>query len=321
MKSSLLTAAIVLLGQMVVAQVGIGTTNPNPASILDVVSSDKGLLIPRISLSDVSLTSLDAINSIPEGMLIYNENPAVIGGSGKGVYLFNGVIWERLVPKSAIDDDWVDVGVDIERQAGDVYIGNTNATNNNLYVSNQIIDWDNPNYILDPGSFNKVNEIEFDDGSPGDPSIRFDDATTGFFSPGTDILGYSINSTERLRIDASGRVGISTTAPGAKLDVRGSFSLGVNGNIHQGLRSLYHDFGSISIPNSSSVVLSFIGTTTTLGVPNTAFVNVSFIEDLGQEIILQATWMESDSVNFRLYNKAATTQMVNVAANFMFLWN
>jgi hypothetical protein len=78
------------------AQVGIGTTSPEPSSILDVASTDKGLLVPRVSLGDVSDTMLDGTNTAATGLLIWNTNAAVTGGDGIGYYSFNGTSWEKL---------------------------------------------------------------------------------------------------------------------------------------------------------------------------------------------------------------------------------
>ena len=49
------------------AQLGIGTTNPNGSSVVDMVSTDKGLLTPRMTK-----TERDEIQNPATGLLIYN---------------------------------------------------------------------------------------------------------------------------------------------------------------------------------------------------------------------------------------------------------
>ena len=80
------------------------------------------------------------------------------------------------------DTDWVDAGADIERQSGDVYIGDTNATNNDLYISDRLIDWDNNSYYVDPASTSNFNNINVDASSETTPGIQINDTNTGFFS-------------------------------------------------------------------------------------------------------------------------------------------
>jgi hypothetical protein len=45
---------ILLISFSTFAQVGINTTSPAPGAILDVESSDKGVLIPRIHINDLN---------------------------------------------------------------------------------------------------------------------------------------------------------------------------------------------------------------------------------------------------------------------------
>ncbi len=313
--SFLLLRLVPLLGQ-----VGIGTTNPNPSSILDIQSTNKGVLVPRISLDDVGNTLLDGINSSIDGLLIYNTNAATVGGQGSGFYFFRGTQWERLALSSELDDDWTDVGIDIKRTSGDVYVGATSATNNNLVISNQIIDWDNSNYFLDPSGNSKVNEIEFDDGSAADPSIRFDDATTGFFSPAADVLAYSINSSEVFRVSNNGSLGIQTNTPIARLDVADTFKLGLHGNVQSGLYSLPWNIGSITFSGSSSTLISMNGTGSIHNIPQKTGVSISFETDLGTDLVVQHIWMETDSVNLRIFNFSSTPRTLTLQANLMFLW-
>jgi len=82
-KTILFTLSIALTTNHFKAQVGMGTSNPDPSSILDVVSTNKGVLIPRMST-----TERNAIVSPAEGLLVYDN---VL----KGFYGFNGTAWTQ----------------------------------------------------------------------------------------------------------------------------------------------------------------------------------------------------------------------------------
>ncbi|MFT4805753.1 MAG: hypothetical protein ACI9YE_002979 [Psychroserpens sp.] len=56
-----------LIGATSIAQVGIGTATPDASSILEVYSTSKGILIPRLTL-----TERDAITTPAESLVIYN---------------------------------------------------------------------------------------------------------------------------------------------------------------------------------------------------------------------------------------------------------
>ncbi|MBV8328703.1 hypothetical protein [Chryseobacterium sp.] len=85
------------------AQVGIGTTNPDPATILDLASANKGLLIPRVQLSGINdITTVPVASSVSspdQGMLVYNLLNA--GTSPNNVfqdtfYIWTGTQWESI---------------------------------------------------------------------------------------------------------------------------------------------------------------------------------------------------------------------------------
>jgi ribosomal protein L31 len=94
----------------VIAQVGVGTTTPDPSSVLDITATDKGILIPRVSLNDVSNTMIDGTNTASTGLLIWNTNAATIAGNGIGFYFFNGSLWEKLATGNSEDHDWYEQG-------------------------------------------------------------------------------------------------------------------------------------------------------------------------------------------------------------------
>ena len=83
------------------AQQGIGTNSPNDSAILDLVSPNKGLLVPRISLT-ASTTFIDgSATNDDNGMLIYNTNTTTNtnGLDGPGFYHWSGGAsgyWSRI---------------------------------------------------------------------------------------------------------------------------------------------------------------------------------------------------------------------------------
>ncbi len=75
------------------AQVGIGTTTPDNSSVLDVNSSDKGFLPPRVSLTSVN--DVTTIASPAEGLMIYSPSSNNCNLE-PGIYVFSGTIWKKL---------------------------------------------------------------------------------------------------------------------------------------------------------------------------------------------------------------------------------
>ena len=96
MKQHLLSLAFILFSSIIYAQIGIGTTSPDPSSILDIQSTTKGFLAPRINLSSVTNSSIDGANTNAAGLLIYNTNASVTGGSGVGYYYWDGSVWTAM---------------------------------------------------------------------------------------------------------------------------------------------------------------------------------------------------------------------------------
>lgn len=81
------------------AQVGIGTTTPVESSLLDIDGDDKGILVPRVDITN--LTSQAPITgTIVESLLVYNTNTT----TGKGFYYWStdDTEWKKL---SSGDDD------------------------------------------------------------------------------------------------------------------------------------------------------------------------------------------------------------------------
>src|SRR4249919_1688158 len=68
---------------------GIGTLTPNASSLLDITSTTKGILIPRMTKAQ-----RDLIASPVTGLLIYQTN------NTPGFYYYSGTAWAAVTPKS-----------------------------------------------------------------------------------------------------------------------------------------------------------------------------------------------------------------------------
>ena len=105
------------------------------SSILDVSSTDKGILIPRVSLS--ATTDAATIVSPATSLIVYNTNAAIGGGQGIGVYYNAGTtaapVWTKF---AGVADNWYKTG-NTGTSAATNFIGTTDAvdlvfrTNNN----------------------------------------------------------------------------------------------------------------------------------------------------------------------------------------------
>ena len=78
------------------AQTGIGTTTPNASAKLDVFSTNKGFLPPRVTLT--SETDATTIASPAEGLLVYNLGSV---GLQAGYYYWNATSWATIATASS----------------------------------------------------------------------------------------------------------------------------------------------------------------------------------------------------------------------------
>jgi microcystin-dependent protein len=85
------TVVLLFSGLLLTAQTGIGTTTPNASAKLDVYSTNKGFLPPRVTLT--SATDATTIASPAEGLLVYNLGSV---GLQAGYYYWNGANWATI---------------------------------------------------------------------------------------------------------------------------------------------------------------------------------------------------------------------------------
>lgn len=79
------------------AQVGVGTTSPNSSAILEVSSTNKGVLLPSVNLTSNTM-DLDGNSSTvqPIGMLVYNSGTILT----KGYCYWSGTEWRSITNSS-----------------------------------------------------------------------------------------------------------------------------------------------------------------------------------------------------------------------------
>lgn len=111
-----------------------------------------------------------------------------------------------LVMTGQVKAQWQYSGSNIFYNNGKVGIGTNNPTQN-LHVI---------------GSALFSTNLLTGNGAALAPSFSFSsNPNTGFFRPTTNTIGITTGGVERMRINSTGNVGIGTTSPGVRLEVRG----------------------------------------------------------------------------------------------------
>ncbi|NNV55491.1 tail fiber domain-containing protein [Limnovirga soli] len=102
---------------------GVGTTAPNISALLEMVSTSKGLLIPRMTATQRNAIATPAI-----GLMIYQTN------STPGFYYYTGAAWTAMTPKSK---GWLLTGNAGTSPAAN-FLGTTDAQALIFKVNNQL---------------------------------------------------------------------------------------------------------------------------------------------------------------------------------------
>lgn len=144
------------------AQVAISDTesSPDPSAMLDVSSTDRGVLIPRLSLSE-----RDAIASPAQGLLVFITDD-------NRFYAYNGTAWEKVL--AGVDSGWNISGSNlVSAVGGNVGIGTSSPAelldvNGKIFLSGAepMINFMNNAGTTDrliirknPGSFGEINVL------------------------------------------------------------------------------------------------------------------------------------------------------------------
>lgn len=210
--------AITALKSTAQNNVGIGTITPNASSLLELQSTDKGFLAPRLTTAQRL-----AIPAPANALIVYDLNLECY-------YFYNAVttIWQSLCtglqgppgpPGAPATNAWFLIGNAAINPAVN-FFGTTDNQPINVKTNNTT------RFI-----FPVADQVHAAvDGTAALPFYSFLNNTgIGMFRNGTNILGFSTTAAERMRIAANGRVSVNNIFGEAQLDVRSNFNTSAAG--------------------------------------------------------------------------------------------
>jgi trimeric autotransporter adhesin len=122
-KNIILIFCILLINRAWTQNVAINNDGsiPHASAMLDIKSTDKGLLIPRVNL--LSETDITTINNPRLSLLIYNNNGTL--PDGEGFYYWNGNLWTKLATRTNLYNLAWNVGGNAATNPANDFIGTT----------------------------------------------------------------------------------------------------------------------------------------------------------------------------------------------------
>lgn len=202
--------------------IGIGTTDPNSSALLDIVSTNKGLLIPRMTGAQRI-----AIPSPAIGLLVIQTNTEAVPPSSPGLYLLEQVgsfpVWRRIARSDEItggSSTWTVSGSNqYSNVAGNVGIG-INAPTNKLHLVGNFLQESGAITINNPAAVIQMQNAGVDKATLLLSGENFRIGTNNGNTTGNVII--QTNGSARLTTIPNGNVGIGTVAPSEKLHVIGN---------------------------------------------------------------------------------------------------
>ncbi len=159
MKNLLFLSSALLFSTISLAQnVGINGSGAAPANcaMLDIAATDKGLLIPRVALTNIS-TYAPLTGTAVTGLLVFSTS-APTGGNGTGYYYWTGSIWANLIDNITPGAPWYTSGNAGTTASSSAY---GTAANNNFIGTTDNVSMAIVTNNLERGRFLGTGEIVF----------------------------------------------------------------------------------------------------------------------------------------------------------------
>lgn len=271
------------------SQIGINTTTPN--AILEIQSTNSGILIPRVQLTSI-LDNSTIINpaggAIPTSTLVYNIAPSGVAPNNvvAGFYYWNSSQWAPIDGNSSLDHDWYKEGTstaptsitDNMFHTGNVAVGkNTANTTLDIFTNDQSIGINNKVY----NDSNFENYIGINNEIDGTTSETSTGLFNNFTSTGSGSkIGFYNYSSHNNNGDKTGLYNQFANFLNSNIKgVNNYFQHSGNGNLH-GMKNSFSDYNlssngfiygienTINVTSSSSTygILNTINNSSGIGV-------------------------------------------------------
>lgn len=207
------------------SQTGIGVESPNDEAVLEIASSTKGILLPKVALNNNPQTFHLTNNAVDAhtGMLLYNTNTDVTGGlSGVGYYYWSGTQWQRLMSNGGSPNIFLSNPGDFD-MTGTVMpptsavLGIAGTTHGRLRLTAGSMDTfsDNLGASIDLHGNQATSNTGVLDLVAGSAASATNNAIRFWTNSGASQTPSSTTQATRMVITGNGNVGIGNTAPNA----------------------------------------------------------------------------------------------------------
>jgi trimeric autotransporter adhesin len=237
---------------------GIGTAAPNAAALLEVKSTTKGILIPRMTL-----TQRNAIASPVVGLMIFQTN------STPGFYYYSGTTWTAVSPAAGANRN-------LSNLLSPVAF-NSNLTpdsNNKRNIGSTTLTWHNGFFggTLKIGAYT----LPATDGTNGQVLTTNGTGNVSWKTAGGGGGSSQWTTSGSNIFFNTGNVGIGTSTPTAKLDVAGNINLSTTSSLTDGgTQALKINYAKGNFWSGNGGLSNTSGTNNTSGGSGTLNANTS----------------------------------------------